>query len=407
MRVLHLITRANRGGALKALLQWISFLQEEGYALSMASGPEEMDPDLPGLLSAKGVPLLLIPHLAREISPLPDALAFLEIRRAIREARPDLLHTHTSKAGFLGRLAGKSLGVPVILHTPHGHIFERFFPSGASLQWLPRFFLLLERMASTWCHGILALSEKEKSDYVRLAVAPAGKIVVVPHGIRAEAAEHAPSERNLELPPAEPKPGFPVDDSATEGTAHPPPFVVVVLSRLVYEKGIDVFLKALPTLVREHPEILVVVAGEGPMKEELENLALSLKIQDHLRFLGYNHHPEELLAGSDLFVLPSRSEGFGFSLLEAMAAGKAVVSTRVGGVPELVLDGETGLLVPPEDPYALAEAVKALLANRKRREEFGRNGRKRVTALFSEEEAKKKLKWAYQHFSSRVQVGPG
>jgi glycosyltransferase involved in cell wall biosynthesis len=312
----------------------------------------------------QGVKLIVVPSLVRRISPWHDLRAFLAILRHLLRLRPDVVHTHTSKAGLLGRVAAWLARVPVVVHRPHGHVFYGHFAPALS-----RFFLLVERVLSKITHHLIALTPGEAEDYVNLRVMPPYRISVIPSGVDlrrfAETRVDCLKKRQeLGLPPKALAVGF--------------------VGWLLPIKGVSFLVQAMPGILAKHPASFLVLVGQGDDEVELRSLADSLGLDGRVIFLGWRPDVEEVLACLDLLVLPSLNEGMGRVLVEAMAAGLPIVASEVGGIPDLVTNGENGLLVPPAAVPELASAICELLQDKARRTRMGEVGR-RISRQYSTE----------------------
>ncbi len=329
-----------------------------------ASDAALLHDDLQRLRQA-GVSVFDVPALVREIHPVSDVRATFALWRLLRRERPALVHTHTSKAGAVGRLAAKLAGVPVVIHTPHGHVFYGYY--GAIVSAIIR---LLERLLATITDRIVTLTDRGAEEHVQYKIAGPEKFVTIHSGIdiahyQSVRVDPAVKRKELGIPPEGP--------------------IVGTVGRLVPIKGLEWLLKAAPRVLAEFPQAYFVIIGDGPMLGELRELTSKLGIGPRVVFLGAREDAPECLAALDLFVLPSLNEGMGRVLIEAMAVGCPVVATRVGGIPDVVTDRTTGLLVPPRDDRALAEAILTLLQDRSRRVAYGEAARRRVDGRFDVE----------------------
>jgi glycosyltransferase involved in cell wall biosynthesis len=287
----------------------------------------------------------------------------LSLIRLMREYRPHIVHTHTAKAGTLGRVAARLARVPVVVHTYHGHVFHGYFSPAKT-----RFFLAVERWLARGTDRLLTVSENVRQELLNLGIGTSERLRVMPLGLdldRFLSCEGSQGQLRAELG---------IDPQA---------LLVGIVARLVPIKRHECFLQAAAEVAQKHSGCQFLVVGDGERRVELEHLVRRLALDGRVRFLGWRQDLERIYADLDLVVLTSANEGSPVSLIEAMAAGKPVVATRVGGVPDLVEDGVTGLLVPPEAPAALAEAIEALLTDSERRRAFGQAGRERVYPAFS------------------------
>ena len=283
-----------------------------------------------------------------------DLPAVWRLRRLFREAAPDLLHLHTGRATWLGALAARGLGIPALSTRRMDRVVKR-------------------NTRNRWLYGTLVRRV--------VAISPAVAEALLEGGVDPPRIRTIPSA----VDPAMLWPRSSRQAVRTaEGVGLEEP-LLLALAALVRRKGLDVLIEALRRLAAEGPPPRLWIAGEGPERGALEAQALRAGLGDRVRLLGRREDAADLLAACDVFVLPSRREGLGVAALEAMAAGRPVVASRVGGLAAAVLDGRTGLLVPPEDPAALAAAIATLLGDGALRSRLGAAGPARVEADFGAE----------------------
>ncbi|MFH1985698.1 MAG: glycosyltransferase family 4 protein [Pseudomonadota bacterium] len=296
-----------------------------------------------GLMCAKtnGVQILQFRHLLRRPSPIRDILSFFEIVRVLNRTKPQVLHTHSSKAGVVGRLAAKVTRTPIVIHTPHGHVFYGHFGAFAS-----KLFLLIERLMDRFTDTTIALTQGERDDYVKLRVTTSKKLVKIHSGVELD--RFSETSSNIEE----------MRQAIGLGSLSK---VVGTVGWLLPIKGPDILLKAMMLLWTDCPEVHLVFVGKGEMQNELMELSKTSGNADRVHFLGWREDVWSIMPMLDIFVLPSRNEGMGRVIVEAMAAGRPVVASNVGGIPDLVEDGVNGLLFPSEDVPALAEAIGSLI----------------------------------------------
>jgi len=336
IRVLHIITRLDVGGSTENTVISATQMARGDFRSLLAFGPTANPPvGLTETLSRFGVDSYPITHLVRSIRPIADARAMLEMRAVIRQVGPHIVHTHTSKAGFLGRLAARRERVPHIIHTPHGHVFHGYFPPT-----ITRGIILLERLAARWTDRIVTLTDAEAEQHLALGIGRREQFVTIPSGVDLDEIASAVPVR---LAP------------------HGP--VIGTVGRLTSIKGHQHLIDAVPEILRRYPAAHVALVGDGELRQALTGRTRHLGVDGRVIFTGHRENVASLIAGMDVFVLPSLNEGMGRVLVMAMALGKPIVASRVGGVPELLGQGEAGLLVPPADPRALADAICTLLAD--------------------------------------------
>ncbi len=344
IRVLHVITRLTLGGSSENTVSQVAALARAGYDGLLAVGLEESEASTPADARRRGCRLVSVPHLGREISPRRDLAALVRLVRLMRSERAAIVHTHTSKAGFIGRLAARLAGVPAVVHQPHGHIFYGYYgPRGSA------FFIRLERLAARWTDRIVTLTERGTAEHLAQRIGGPEQYVVIPSGVpTAELRSRRParSEARARL-------GIAAGD-----------FVIVGVGRLVYVKGFELLVAALRDVLDEVPAARLILVGDGPERAALERQAAALGVADRVRLDGEVSGASggllNYLAAADVCAASSRNEGMGRALVEAMAVGLPVVGAAVGGIPAVIGDDEAGRLVPPDDPQALAAALVEL-----------------------------------------------
>lgn len=358
IRILHLITRLDRGGSATNTLLTTAGLPSP-FRSSLVYGRTLEFPLLARELRRK-VAIAEVAELVRNISPVNDLIAFVKIYRLIRRGRFDIVHTHSSKAGILGRVAARLAGVPHIVHTPHGHVF-----TGYAGRILTALFIFLERRVATFTDRIIGLTDEEVWEHLERDIGDPVQFVSIPSGVDLEPFSTRPRafRRSTILAAI----GLP--ERA---------FLIGSVGRLERVKGHIYLLEAFATLAPSFPDLFLAVVGDGELADPLRAFAQRSGISDRVRFLGWRDDTAVLLHAFDLFVLPSLNEGMGRALVEAMAAGLPIVATRAGGIPEVLGEGEAGLLVEAGSAAALAQGIEQLLLNRALRVRFGRAARKRA-----------------------------
>jgi glycosyltransferase involved in cell wall biosynthesis len=297
----------------------------------------------------------------RPVDPRNDARAYGEIGRLIRSGGFDVVHTHSSKAGVIGRLAARRSRVPAIVHTSHG------LPVNPDMPLLERTILLsAERLASRMCHRVIAVSEATAREIRALRLARADQLAVIPSGVRIP---------NGDLPARE-------TARAALGVAPGAGPVVGWVGRHFPQKRPELVVRASRRLLERVPHAQVVLVGDGPLLESTRQLAAG---DDRIRVLGHRSDIDNVYAAMDVFLLASAWEGLPRTVLEAQAAGVPVVSTRVSGIPEVVHHGRTGLLVDPGDWRGLADAAERILSDDSLREAMAEAARRTITEAYSTE----------------------
>ncbi len=348
MRIAYLVTRAEPlGGAQIHVGDLAVAVQAQGHFPTVITGGTGAFIDT---LKAQGVPTVSLRHLTAPIRPLRDLLALQELRSVLKAIRPDLLTTHSSKAGIIGRLAGRSLGIPA-LFTAHGWAFTPGIPSAQAAVYRQ-----IERLAGPLSSRIITVSEFDRQLALEAGIAAADRLVAVHNGI----------------------PDVPAALRADPGRS--PPRLVMV-ARFEAQKDHTTLLQALAGLQQLPWELDLV--GSGPLMGEMESLAIALGIGGRVRFLGRRMDVGQILAESQVNLLVTNWEGFPLSILEAMRAGLPVVASSVGGVNESVREGETGYVVRRGGVAQLRERIGLLLTNPDLRRRLGAAGRAHYEQQFT------------------------
>ncbi|MFA4986782.1 MAG: glycosyltransferase family 4 protein [Candidatus Brocadiia bacterium] len=360
------VLEATLGGTRKHVLSIAEHIDrrrfEVAFALSPTRDPASVSADA-AMLRARGFTVFEV-AMTREPHPISDIKALLGLYGIICGWRPDILHSHASKAGILGRVAACAAGVRVSIHTPHLWAFN----------WEKRpirrhLYAFAERMVASITDEILPVSRSQMREALDFGIAPRNRMQVLPNAVDA----------------------LPVSPSPAADTR---PFTLGTAARLTRQKGLDTLLCSFAKALKTSPGMSLAIAGSGEDETSLRKLASSLGITGQVTFAGEVAQVSDFLRGLDLYVQPSRWEGLPYAIMEAMAAGVPVVAADVNGVREVVLNGVTGMLVPPENPEALASAILDAHDNKARFAAMAAHARelvgKRSAAEFVHE-----LEWRY------------
>jgi glycosyltransferase involved in cell wall biosynthesis len=363
IRICRVIARMNVGGPAVHVTQLTSGLNSKRFEQLVVAGLE--GPSEASMLPqarARGVEPIIIPEFGREVAPRDDAIALLKLHRLFRAWRPDIVETHTAKAGTLGRLAALLAGVPVRIHVFHGHVFHGYFGRRKT-----RLFLEIERALARVTTRVVALGEHQRRELLEYGIGTPEKIVSIPLGFDLDPFLDAQRTGRLR---------------STIGAPQAP--LLGIVARLVPIKRLDLFLETARLVLDEFPEAHFVVVGDGELRAALQRQASQPSLAGRVHFLGWRSPADlpEIYADLDLVLLTSDNEGMPVSLIEAMAASRAVVATDVGGVRSVVRDGATGLLAPRGDTRALARACIRLLCDPALRHQLGAAGREAVYPQF-------------------------
>ncbi len=386
IKTFHIITRLDKGGSADSTLLTTLLLDHNKYEVFLAHGLT-LESDMSSeesnaveqsldLARSKGVKLLTIPSLVRRISIINDIRALYNIYRILKRIRPHIVHTHTSKAGALGRLAAYLARTPIIVHTPHGHVFNDYYGP-----FMTMLFVLAERNLSFVTDKIIAITEQEREEHLAVGVSSKEKYAIIHSGVALDWLMNA----SFEIDSGKRKFGIPQDCN-----------VVGVVGRLVPIKGHKYLVTAAKKIIEKSRNTVFVFVGDGHLQSELEEQAESIGIRNNIIFTGWRKNVPEIICLFDMLVLPSLNEGMGRVLIEGMALGKPIVASNVGGIINIVKNGENGILLPPKDPNALEDAILQLINNRDLAEKMGKKGRAMVLPEFSSSFMAKRTDDLYQ-----------
>ncbi|MEK7194460.1 MAG: glycosyltransferase family 4 protein [Patescibacteria group bacterium] len=367
MKILFGITKSNFGGAQKYVFDLATETKKLGHDVSVVCGGNGM---LVNKLKKEGIRVINLVGMERDVRLDEEVKSFFEILRILRKEKPDVFHINSSKMGGAGALAARIAGIKKIIFTAHGWAFNEERPRLQKL--------IIEKLA--WLtvflsHKTICVSERLRLDMINKPFIKGG-LVVINNGIeefKLLSQEIAREKLDIKLP----------ENSVLVGT----------LSELHYTKGLDIALRA----INKTPEnVHLAIFGDGEAKRELQNLSKNLGLSERVRFFGFVDDAPKYLRAFDIFTLTSRTEGLPYVLLEAGLAELPVVTSNVGGIPEIIKDKETGMLVPKENPKILAEIITKLSNNVEERKRLGENLKKSVVTNFSKQKMVEKTLSLYQ-----------
>ncbi|MCW2614756.1 MAG: epsD [Frankiales bacterium] len=356
VKVLHVITRFWAGAGGNTLLS-ATGMDPERYETWVAGCPGG---ELWERARAAGVRTVELDGFSEVISPRADVRVLWDLYRLARREQFTVVHTHSAKGGFLGRLAARAAGTPVVVHTFHGFSVNDGAPLPARLLYGG-----LERLVRSFTHGFAAVSPLVAREAVERHLAPPGTVAVVPSAVELEG---IPSSGRPEL---RVRLGIPLSAQ-----------LVGTVGRIDHQKAPLDFVRVAAAVARQRPGTRFVMVGDGPLRDAVETHARAAGVD--VLLTGHRTDAAQLASCFDVFLIPSLYEGLGRALTEALASGRPVVATAVNGVPDLVEAGITGLLAPPRDVAALAECVVWLLDHPQEAEQLGRQGQLRARAGFSQ-----------------------
>ncbi|MFQ5772741.1 MAG: glycosyltransferase family 4 protein [bacterium] len=362
IRILHIITNLPIGGAQDNTLLTAERLDRKKFDVSLMCSSEGVW--VRRALQLTDLRIIFVDELTRKIQPVFDIIAMWRMFRIIKQGHYTIVHTHSSKPGLLGRIAAQLAKVPIIIHTIHGFPFNEFMNPIVKY-----FYIYIERFLSKISDRIITVSKLNLEKAVKLRIANRTKFVNVYSGI-----DFDKFDLKIDIEAKKQELGLLNGEK-----------IVGMVGRFSKQKSPLDFIKAIPEVLKENHNVRFILVGDGELKQEMYKLAEKLGIDSRLMFLGFRDDVPELLQILDVFVLTSLWEGLGRSLTEAMYTGRPVVATKVEGVPELVKDGETGILVQPKDIHSIANGIQKLLRDEKKAIQLGKAAKQRNSHDFDAE----------------------
>lgn len=345
IRVLRIIARLNVGGPAIHVALLTQKLSTPHYESILVCGSvDDTEGDMAYYAEQRGVTPHILPALGRQVNVVADLKAIAAFVKMMRELKPDVVHTHTAKAGFTGRIAARIAGVPVVVHTFHGHVFRGYFGTLKT-----RLYVLLEQITARFSDAVITLTDSLKRELVdTFHIAPQEHIVVLPLGF--DLTPFTEAVRKNEAWRRE----WGIPETAP---------LVTMVARMVAVKNHALFLQAAVHVRELIPNVRFALVGDGVMRDSLEAQVDALGLRDAVVFTGWQRNMAAIYADADVLAVSSLNEGTPVSIIEALATGCPVVATAVGGVPDLLEDGKLGTLVPSGNAKALAEGIVEVLRN--------------------------------------------
>ena len=379
LRICHVITRMIVGGAQENTLLTVRGLKERGHDTVLLTGPTE-GPEGQLLETAQfpGLEVVEEPMLTRELHPWKDLRAFFRLYKFFRQRKFDVVHTHSSKAGIIGRLAARRAGCPLIVHTVHGQAFHSY-----EKWWRNKIYIAAERFAAKYSDHIFAVAQAMIEQCVQAGVAPRAKYSVVYSGMDLkpylQASPNAELRQTLGIPPDAP--------------------VVGKIARLFELKGHEDLIAAASDIVREIPDVRFLLVGDGKLRPKLEHEIDARGLKKHFIFAGLVPPGDipRYISLMDVLVHLSLREGLPRTVVQALAGGKPAVAYNLDGTPEVIVHGTTGYLCAPQSIDAVRDYVTELLKSPEKAREMGQNGRALVKDRFDWEKMVQQLETAYFH----------
>ena len=356
INLLYIITKLELGGAQKQLLSLISALDKDRYNIFLFTAGDGLL--IPEALAIEGLILKRSKFLERVINPLKDILALLEIYFFIKKNRIQIVHTHSSKAGILGRLAAKFAKTPVIIHTVHGWSFNDY-------QFRPVNYLYrsLERFCATFTSKIIVVSSFDQAKGLRNSIASKERYILIRYGLDDKAFSATSKRREI-------RQSLGLSDMA---------LVVGMVACFKFQKAPLDFIELAGRIKIKFPDVKFVLVGDGRLRGKIVTRIKQLNLENQIILTGWYKDIPGILSGWDIFVLTSLWEGLPISVLEAMSAGLPAVVTDTGGIREALINGQTGYLVDPHDIVFMQNRVEELLNSAQKRDEFGRSSQEIIS----------------------------
>ncbi len=377
-KVLRILNRLNLGGPTLNVAYLTKYLDPEFETILLAGQKDESEASSEFIVHQLGIEPRYVRSMYRSLNPFKDISAYFEIKRFIEEFKPDIVHTHAAKSGALGRLAASRAGVPIIIHTFHGHVFHSYFGRIKS-----GIFRQIERYLARKTTKIITISEAQRYEIAEVfKIAPLSKFEIIPLGFDLDRFQVNQKEKRETF-----RAEFGIDDETV---------CIGIVGRLVPVKNHALFLRGLEYLNKNATQkYCAFIVGDGESRTEIEELATELaiayvsapaaKVSDstQLVFTSWRRDIDYVNAGMDVITLTSINEGTPVSLIEAQAANKAIVSTRVGGIKDIVIEGETALLSDIGDETMFYQNLLRLVDDAPFRHKIGQNGYEFVMERFS------------------------
>jgi glycosyltransferase involved in cell wall biosynthesis len=375
-RILRILNRLAVGGPVLNATYLTRYMQPEFETVLVVGEREDHEKTADHITGQLGIDYVTINGMGRSINPTSDYLAYQKLRKLIREFKPDIVHTHAAKPGTLGRLAANAEGVPVVLHTFHGHVFHSYFNPVKT-----KLFLQVERFLARRSDAIIAISEQQRKELAEdFRIAPPEKFHVVPLGFDLDRFQTGQKEKRTSF-----RQEYGLQDDV---------IAIGIIGRLVPVKNHGLFLNALHHVLKQTSrKVKAFIIGDGETRSALEEQAAALGIEfsrekstthsQPLVFTSWRSDIDRINAGLDIICLTSFNEGTPVSLIEAQAANKPIVSTRVGGIADIVVDGQTALLSDVKDQEGFSRHLLRLVEDDALRTRLGSNSRSHVMQRFS------------------------
>ena len=372
LKVVHIITRLIVGGAQENVIMIINSLKElDKYDLTLISGPG-LGPEgnLYDEIKKRKIKFKLVPELRREISPILDLISLIKLYSHLKKEKFDIVHTHSSKAGILGRIAAKLTNVPLILHCIQGWEFHQY-----TNKFMTKIYITLEKFISRFTDYLLPVSKQTMIDGLEAGIGSYNKYEIIHNFVELEKydnnsdSKQAKKELNI--------------------ANHTP--IIGAIMRLVPQKNPLDIIKIAEKVKTNHSNVKFIIIGDGPLLPDLNNLIQRKKLSNNIILTRIKRNIPELLKAMDIFILTSLWEGLPLVFLQAMASGKPIIAYNVGGTSEAVNNEENGYLVKPGDTDTMVKRINELIKDKTRRIEMGIKGRRKLEQEFNKQKQIQKI----------------
>jgi len=366
IRVLQIIESTGKGGSRNHLCSLAHNLNKDRFKVTVICSTlrdKDFYKDIQKMEEV-GIDVIIL-QMRRDISPLSDLIAFFKLCLYIRKGRYDIVHTHSSKAGFLGRLAARLMEIKVIIHTPHCFCFEAL-----DMNKVKKFiYFYIEKFAALFCDKIITVSESQRQDIIKRDLVNSRKVITIENAVDI----YKFSNNRLDI--VRKKQELGLNNSST---------ILGTVGILIKRKGQRYLIEAISQIVKEGFDVRLIIAGEGPLRKDLEILKDNLGLDSRIKFLGFREDIPQILSFMDIFVFSSLwGEGMPLALLEAMACGLPVISTEVHGAIDLLQGNKRGILVRKKDVKGLVEAIRFLVCNPDEAKKMGREAQRLICENYS------------------------
>lgn len=365
LKVLQIIESTGKGGSRNHLCSLVHNLDKDKFEIEVICSTlrdKDFDKDIQKM-KKEGIKVMAL-GMRRNISLLSDLIVFFKLCFYIKKSRYDIVHTHSSKAGFLGRLAARLMRVRTVIHTPHYFCFI-----AEDMNRIEKlFYFYIEKFATLFCDKIIAVSESQRQDILKTGLANSRKIITIENGVDT----HRFGNNGFDI--LKKKQELGLNDSS---------IILGTVGILIERKGHRYLIEAVSKIIKEGLDVRLIIAGEGELHKDLETLGNKLGLDSRIKLLGFRENIPELLSLMDIFVFPSLWEGMPLALLEAMASGLPVISTGVHGAVDLLQGSKRGMLVQKKDFKGLVEAIRFLVCNPDEAKKMGREAQRLICDNYS------------------------